>query len=84
MSVQRLTVLHFCLSGSPEGGGEGLVGVTSLYKTYRFVPPQRVWILGLFGQKTGKDFPMLVRNQVWFSGELREFMNVFIVSIPNE
>ena len=57
------------------------MGVTSLYKTYRFVPPQRVWNLG---QKTGKDFPILVRNRVWFSGELRECMNVFIVLIPNE
>ena len=81
MSVQRLTVLYFCLSGSP-GGGVG--GVTSLYKPYRFVLPQRVWILDLFGQKTGKDFPILVWNRVWFSGELRECTNVFIVSIPNE
>ena len=52
MSVQRLTVLHFCLSGSPRGWGDGVVGVNSLYKTYRFVPPQRIWNLG---QKTGKD-----------------------------
>ena len=28
--------------------------------------------------------PILVLNRVWFSRELRECMNVFIVSIPNE
>ena len=28
--------------------------------------------------------PILVWNRVWFSRELRECMNVFIVSIPNE
>ena len=27
---------------------------------------------------------ILVWNQVWFSRELRECMNIFIVSIPNE
>ena len=82
MSVKRLTVLHFCLSGSPRGEGGGRF--TPLYKPFRFVPPLRVWDLGLFGQKTGKDFSILVRNRGWFSGELRESMNVFIVSIPNE
>ena len=30
------------------GGGGG----TSLYKPYRYVPPQRVWFWGLFGLKT--------------------------------
>ena len=27
---------------------------------------------------------ILIWNQVWFSRELRECMNIFIVSIPNE
>ena len=31
-----------------RGGG----GSTSLYKPYRYVLPQRVWLLGLFGLKT--------------------------------
>ena len=34
------------------GGG----GDTPLYKPYRYVPPQRVEFLGLFGLKTGIDF----------------------------
>ena len=38
-----------------------------------------------FGLKTGVHFlPNLVSNRVWISTELRESMNVFIVSIPNE
>ena len=28
--------------------------------------------------------PILVWNRVWFSRELRQCMNVFILSIPNE
>ena len=31
-------------------------GGTPLYKVYRYVPPQRVWFLSRFGQKTGIDF----------------------------
>ena len=34
------------------GGGGG----TSLYKPYRYVPPQRMWFGGLFGLKTGIHF----------------------------
>ena len=36
---------------SPGGGGS-----TPLCKPYRYVPPQRVWFLGLFGLKTGTHF----------------------------
>ena len=42
------------------------------------------------GLKMGVDFrrvyilPILVWNWVWFSRELRECMNIFVVSIPNE
>ena len=36
----------------PGGGGGG----TPLYKAYRYVPPQRVGVLGLFGLKTGTHF----------------------------
>ena len=54
MSVKRaLTVLYLCLSGSLSGGGGGGI---PLYNSYGYVPPQRVWILGLFGLKTGTDF----------------------------
>ena len=31
-------------------------GGTPLYKPYRYVPPQRVGFLGLFGLKTGTHF----------------------------
>ena len=31
-------------------------GGTSLYKLYRCVPPQRVWLLSRFCLKTGIDF----------------------------
>ena len=31
-------------------------GSTSLFKVYRYVPPQRVWFLSRFGLKTGIDF----------------------------
>ena len=31
-------------------------GGTPLYEVYRYVPPQRVWLLSRFGVKTGIDF----------------------------
>jgi len=31
-------------------------GVTPLYQVYRYVPPQKVWLLSRFGLKTGIDF----------------------------
>ena len=39
-------------SAVPWGGRGG----TPLYKLYRCVPPQRVWVLSRFGLKTGIDF----------------------------
>ena len=59
-------------------------GGTPLYKLYRYVPPGRVRYLRRFGLKTGIVLPILIWNRDWFSRELRECMNVFIVSIPNE
>ena len=59
-------------------------GGTPLYKLYRFVPPGRVGYLSRFGLKTGIVLPILVWNRDWFSRELRECMNVIIVSILNE
>ena len=61
----------------PSGGGG-----TPLYKPCRYVPPQRVGFLRLFGLKRGIDFAPF--GLVWFSRELREWMIVFIVSILNE
>ena len=34
------------------GGGGGGLGFTLFYKPDRYVPPPRVWFLGLFGLKT--------------------------------
>ena len=59
-------------------------GGSPLYKPYRYVLPQRVGGLRGFGLKTSIDFAHLVWIRVWFLRELREFMNVFIVSIPSE
>ena len=52
-------------------GGGGIL----LYKPHRYVPshPQTVWFLRRFGLELGM-----------VSRELRECMEVFIVSIPNE
>ena len=54
-----------------------------LYKLYGYVPPLRVGFVGSFGLKTGIDLPILARNRVWFTKELRLCVNVFVVSIPN-
>ena len=59
-------------------------GDVTLYKLYRYVPPRRQGFLRRFGLKTSIHFAHFGGNRVWFSRELRECMNVFIVSIPNE
>ena len=60
-----------------RGGGGG----TSL----SYISHLGMCILRLFSLKTGIwTLPILVWKRVWFSRELRECMNVFIVSIPNE
>ena len=59
-------------------------GGTPLYKLCRFVPPNRVGFLRRFVCKRVYTLPILVWNRVWFSGELRECVNVFIIAIPNE
>ena len=67
---------RYCLGFSGRGGGG-----SPLYKLYRYVLPHQVGFLRRFGQKMGHTLPILVWNQVCFSRELRECMNVFIVSI---
>ena len=42
---------------------------TPLYKLYRYVLPESVWVLSRFGLKTGIDFDHHVLNQVWFLWE---------------
>ena len=65
-----------------------LPGDVSLWKPYRYVPPQRVWFLRFFGLlKRIYTLLILVWNRVWFSRELPECKNallVFVVSIPSE
>ena len=68
-----------CKNLPPRGGGG-----TPLYKLYRYVLPQRVGFLRGFGLKTGTHFDHFGLNRVWFLRGLRDCMNVFIVSIPNE
>ena len=61
------------------------LGGTPLHKPYRYVPPQRVGLLGLvfWSENT---LLILVWNQVWFSRKLQECtcMNIFIISVPND
>ena len=58
-------------------------GGHTLTKLYSHVPSHRVGFLRRFGLRVF-TLPILVWNRVWFLRELRECMNVFIVSIPNE
>ena len=69
---------NFSLNEFPPGG------YSLIYKLYRYVPPQRVGLLRGFGLKTGIHFAHFGLNRVWFLRELRDCMNVFIVSISNE
>ena len=54
---------------------------TLLYKLYRHVPPNRVGFFAPFWTEYTLTYtlPILVWNRVWFSTELREYLNVFIV-----
>ena len=61
-------------------------GGTTLYKlpVYRYVPPRRVGFLRRLGLKTSIQFVLFGLESGMVLRELRECMNVFIVSIPNE
>ena len=48
------------------------------------MPAHRVGVFRRFGLKKGIDFAHFGLQSDMVSGELRECMNVFIVSIPNE
>ena len=61
-----------------EGGG------TPLHLAYRYVPLQSVWFLRRFGVKTGIDFTYFGLSSGMIFREIRECMNVFVVSISNE
>ena len=51
---------------------------------FRLVPPQRVGVLHCFGLKTGIDCSHFVLESGITFKEIRECMNVFRNSIPNE
>ena len=66
----------------PRGGGGG-GGVTSLYKPYRYVLPQRVWFLRRFRLKMGIHFAYFgLESDMVFEGMTGAYE--FVVSIPNE
>ena len=56
------------------------MGGASLYKSYGFVPPQRVWFFRLFGLKTGINFAHFGLE----SGMLFKGTKGVYVSIPYE
>ena len=51
LEISELWGLTYRWESDPWRGGG-----TPLYKLYRYVPPQRVWVLSHFGLKTGIDF----------------------------
>ena len=66
------------------GGGGGGSGVFPYIGHIGICRPHRIGFLHRFDLKRAYTWPILVWNWVWFSRELRECLNVFIVSIPNE
>ena len=65
-----------------EGGGGGVLPYVGYIGR---VPPHLVTFFCPFlVWKRVYTLPILVWNRVWFLRELRECMNVFIISIPNE
>ena len=64
---------------SNRGGGG-----TPIYKLYRYVPLHRVGFLRRFGLETGIHFAHFgLESGMVFKGTT-EYMNVFIVSVPDE
>ena len=57
---------------------------TPSYKPYQYVPPHRVGFLGRFGLKTGIHFAHVGLESGMILEGSTEYMNVFLVSIPNE
>ena len=79
-----ITILPLYCSCLNEWGRIQIPGSTPLYKLYRYLTPHRVGFLRRFCLKTGINFAHFGLEWGMVLGELRECMNVFIVSIPNE
>ena len=62
----------------PWGGGGG--GGTPLHLSYRYMPPERVWLLRRFGLKAGIDFTYFGLN----SGTVFEGMHERICHFNSE
>ena len=75
-----LGVAEIIVDSLPGAGAGG----TPLHLAYRYVPPQSVWFLRRFGVKTGIDFTYFGLSSVMVFRDIRECMNVFVVSISNE
>ena len=51
---------------------------TSLYKPCKYVPPQRVWSLGLFGLKTGIHFAHFgLESGMLFEGTMGAYEHIY-------
>ena len=80
------------VSSRSGGGGGGLLPYRSLLGMYRpkgysFADILNtamliVLVLRRFGLERVQSLPILAWNRVWFSREVREFINVLVVSIP--
>ena len=57
------------------------VAGTSLYKLYRYMPPQRVWFLSRFGVKTGIDFDHYgLKSGMVFKGTTGAYKRIYLFS----
>ena len=70
------------LAVSPGGGGEE--GVLPYISHIGMCRPIKLGFCAVLVRKRVYTLPILVWHRVWFSRELQECMNVFIVSIPKE
>ena len=70
---------HCCIAVKIKNHSRDGGGGTPLFKPYKYVPPQRVGFATVL-----VCVLILIWNQVWFSRALRQCLDVFIVSIPNE
>ena len=65
-----------------EGRGGVLLGIlgwgTPLYKPYKYVLPQRIWFLDLFGLKTGKGLAHVgLESGMVFEGATEAYEHIY-------